>query len=883
MKDYYKYEVKKVLEELGTSEEGLSSKEVVERTKLYGKNTLPKGNKKSVFQIFLEQFRSPIVYIMFIAGILSIVGKEYVDAFAIMFIVLIDAVVGTVQEYQASKEAESLQKLIQVKCNVVRDGKERVINSEDLVVGDIMILESGNKISADARILTSLNLNVDESILTGESLPREKNADVIKEDKSMQDVDNMLFAGTNVVKGRCTAVVVAIGAETEIGKISSTVMQDDGEKTPLTIRMEKLTKQITVMIVVIAIIITILMLVKGNALTEVFTSVVALSVSALPEGLPLALTLALTIGSYRMSQKNVIVKKLTAVESLGSCTVIASDKTGTLTVNEQTAKKIVLPSGKSFDIDGSGYNGNGKVHTNDDADIKEAMEIAKLGVINNEASLKQVGDDWTSFGDSIDIAFLALGEKLNLDSYYTELKKVPYESEKKYSAVFYKENNITYCTVKGSLEKVLSFCDSMVVDGEEKPLDIKKINKQNEELAKDGFRVIALAKSRKIKKVPIKEEILDEDIPKLSFSGLVAFIDPIRLEAVDAVKACKNAGIKVVMITGDHPLTAFAIARNLGLVDNEKEVTNGEELDKYIEDEQALDKFVKSKKVFTRVTPLQKLAIINSYKRQGEFVAVTGDGVNDAPAIKSANIGVAMGSGTDVAKEASNMIVIDDNFNSIVQGIEEGRNAYSNIRKVAYFLLSCGISEVLFFVLSLIFNMDAPLVAIQLLWLNLVTDGLQDIALSFEREEESVMKEKPRNPKESIFNKLMFEEVLLSGISIGLIVFITWVVLMNIRMDVEMARGYIMTLMVFIQNVHVLNCRSEKLSIFKLRKNKNRFVIFSILSAIFLQIFILYVPFFRTVLKVDAIGFMGIVYMFLLSLPIILLMEVFKIIRRKEN
>lgn len=883
MKDYYKYEVEDLLKELGTSEEGLSSKEVVERNKLYGKNTLPKGKKKNVFQIFLEQFRSPIVYIMFIAGILSIIGNEYVDAFAIMFIVLVDAVVGTIQEFQASKEAESLQKLIQVKCKVVRDGKERMVNSEDLVVGDIMILESGNKISADARIITSLNLNVDESILTGESLPREKDSLPIKEDKSMQDVDNMLFAGTNIVKGRCTAVVVAIGAETEIGKISTKVMEDDEEKTPLTIRMEKLTKQITVMIVVIAIIIIVLMLVKGNEITEVFTSVVALSVSALPEGLPLALTLALTIGSYRMSQKNVIVKKLTAVESLGSCTVIASDKTGTLTVNEQTAKKIVLPSGKSFDIDGSGYNGIGKVHTNDDADIKEAMEIAKLGVVNNEASLKQVGDTWTSFGDSVDIAFLALGEKLNLDSYYTELKKVPYESEKKYSAVFYKENNITYCTVKGSLEKVLSFCDAMTVDGEEKPLDIKKINKQNEELAKDGFRVIAVAKSRKIKKVPLKDEILDEDIPKLSFVGLVAFIDPIRLEAVDAVKACKKAGIKVVMITGDHPLTAFAIARNLGLTEDENEVTNGEELDKYIEDEQALDKFVKSKKVFTRVTPLQKLAIINSYKRQGEFVAVTGDGVNDAPAIKSANIGVAMGSGTDVAKEASNMIVIDDNFNSIVQGIEEGRNAYSNIRKVAYFLLSCGISEVLFFVLSLAFNMDAPLVAIQLLWLNLVTDGLQDIALSFEREEESVMNEKPRNPKESVFNKLMFEEVLLSGISIGLIIFITWVVLINIRVDVDTARGYIMTLMVFIQNVHVLNCRSETLSIFKLRKNKNRFVIFSILSAIFLQIFILYVPFFRTVLKVNSIGFTGIIYMFLLSLPIILLMEVFKLIRRKEN
>lgn len=883
MKEYYKYEIEDIFKELETSENGISTKELDERVEKYGKNELPKGKKQSVFSIFFEQFKSPIVYVMIFASILSALGKEYVDAIAILFIVLIDAIVGTIQEFQASKEAESLQNLIKVKCKVIRDGKEKLVNSEDLTIGDIMVLESGNKISADARIISSLNLNVDESILTGESLPRDKNALTIKKDTSIQDIDNMLFAGTSVVKGRCTAVVVAIGADTEIGKISSKVMEDEGEKTPLTIRMEKLSKQITVMILIVAIILTALMIFKGTSVNEVFTSVVALSVSALPEGLPLALVLALTIGSYRMSKKNVIVKKLNAVESLGSCTVIASDKTGTLTVNEQTAKKILLPSGKSFDIDGSGYNNEGKVHSNDDANIYDAMEIAKLGVINNEASLKKVGDEWKSFGDSVDIAFLALGEKLNIDTYFTEIKKVPYESEKKYSAVYYKDGDDIYCTVKGSVEKILAFSDSMIVDGEKKPLDIKKINKQNEMLAKDGFRVLAIGRSNRLNKVPDKEEIEDKDLPKLTFYGLVGFIDPIRPEAIDAVKACKKAGIKVVMVTGDHPLTAFSIARSLGLASEEKEITSGEELSEYLDDEAALDKFVKGKKVFTRVTPLEKLAIINSYKRQGEFVAVTGDGVNDAPAIKSANIGISMGSGTDVAKEASNMIVTDDNFDSIVKGIEEGRNAYSNIRKVAYFLLSCGISEVLFFTLSIVFNLDAPLVAIQLLWLNLVTDGLQDIALSFEMEEESVMSDKPRNPKESVFNRLMLDEVLLSGVSIGLIVFMLWVALVNLKIDVAVARGYIMTLMVFIQNVHVLNCRSEKESIFKLRKNKNYFVIFSIASAILLQILVLYVPFLGQILKIKSIGFEGIVCMFLLSIPIILIMEMFKFFRRREE
>jgi magnesium-transporting ATPase (P-type) len=421
----------------------------------------------------------------------------------------------------------------------------------------------------------------------------------------------------------------------------------------------------------------------------------------------------------------------------------------------------------------------------------------------------------------------------------------------------------------------------MVVDGEEKPLDIKKINKQNEELAKDGFRVIALAKSRKIKKVPIKEEILDEDIPKLSFIGLVAFIDPIRLEAVDAVKACKNAGIKVVMITGDHPLTAFAIARNLGLVDNEKEVTNGEELDKYIEDEQALDKFVKSKKVFTRVTPLQKLAIINSYKRQGEFVAVTGDGVNDAPAIKSANIGVAMGSGTDVAKETASMIIADDDFTSIVNGIKEGRIAYSNIRKITLFLISCGVAEILFFLSSIIAGYEIPLVAIQLLWLNVVTDGLQDISLSFERNSKEIMNEKPRSTKESLFDRDMFIEVCVYALAITITVMALWFFLHDIGADLIYARSCVVMLMVFIQNVHVLNCKSERQSIFKTKIFDNPLIIFTIILSIGLEIVVTQIPVLAKILKVTPLKTSEVLSLFTLSLLVILVSELFKGVRNR--
>lgn len=884
-KKWHSISIDEIYKELECDEHGLKSKDVEKRALKYGKNVLPKEKKDGFFKIFFSQFASPIVLIMIVAGIFSLLAKEYMDFFAILFIILIDAIFGTVQEWRAGKEAESLQNLIKVKTKVLRDGKEQMIDSDDLVVGDIVLLESGNKVSGDLRIISSMNLTVDESILTGESIAAVKRDSILSESVGISDRTNIVYGGTSVVTGRATCIVVETGANTEIGKISSKVLETKNEKSPLVIRMEKLSKQISILVIVIAILLTILMIVKNEPIEEVFISVVALSVSAMPEGLPLALTLALTIGSHRMSKKNVIVKKLNSVESLGSCTVIASDKTGTLTVNEQTAKKILLPDGSLFEIDGTGYNGDGKVREIDNAKIKDAIEIAKLGVINNEASLKKEQGKWVSFGDSIDIAFLALGEKLNLGSYYTEIKNIPYESEKKYSAVFYEEDQIKYCTVKGSVEKVLSFCDSMIDDSKKVKLDVDLIQKQNEALAKEGYRVIALAKSGVLESISSKEILDDEDIPKLSFVGLVAFIDPIRKETIESIDECHKAGIKVVMITGDHPLTAFAIARELGLSTTYDEVTTGDEIEEYLaKGKRQFDKFIKGKKVFTRVTPIQKLEIVNSFKRQGEFIAVTGDGVNDAPAIKTANIGIAMGSGTDVAKETGTMIIMDDNFMSIVAGIEEGRNAYSNIRKVVYLLLSCGLSEVLFFALSIIFNLPVPLVAIQLLWLNIVTDGLQDMALSFEREEKEIMKEKPRSPKESIFDKTMMQQTLLAGCTIGLIVFAVWVFLIKgIEMPVETARGYVMMLMVFMQNFHALNCRSEKTSAFKLPLSRNWFIVFSILGSILLQIVVMEVDFLSSFLKTNSMPIIDILYVFLASVPILLVMELYKKIKYRKR
>lgn len=875
LKKWHSTEKEEVLEILKSSELGLDEKEVKLRQEKYGKNELPKGKTPSLLKIFIEQLLDPIVLLLVVAMIFSILIKENIDAIAIAFIILVDIILGTFQEWKANKNVEVLTKLIEIRTKIIRSGKKIEVYSSNLVPGDIVLLSSGDKISADLRLIEANNLTIDESVLTGESTSVTKTSSTINKDVILAERKNMAYAGTSVLSGRGIGIVTATGLNTELGEIAKKVNTTKDTKSPLTIRMEKFSKQITFLVIAMAILITIVLYSKGTSGSEIFLSVIALSVSAMPEGLSLALTMALTIGSNRMSKNNVIVKKLNSVESLGSCTVIATDKTGTLTVNEQTAKKIVLPDNSTFDIEGTGYNDKGNVIPLENANIEAAKYISKLGVLNNEASLKKEKDDYEYFGDSIDIAFLALGQKMQINIDDIEItNRINYESENKYSAVFYKENGNNYCTVKGSLEKVLEFCTTMKGNNKNEKLDIEKIKKQHEDLASSGYRVIALAAGKTKSEKP----------EHLTFEGLVAFIDPVREEVTKSINDCKKAGIKVIMITGDHPLTAYSIAKDLELVENYDEVTSGKELDEYFKKgKKEFDKFVKSKKIFTRVTPLNKLEIVESYKRQGEFVAVTGDGVNDAPAIKSANIGIAMGSGTDVAKETSSMIILDDNFNSIVLGIKEGRNAYSNIRKVSYMLLSCGVAEVLFFLLAIILDMSMPLVAIQLLWLNIVTDGLQDLALSFEKSEETIMNESPRNPNETLFNIELFSEVFISGLFIGIIVFIVWIYLIKkLDMPVNIARGYIVTLMVFIQNMHVLNCRSEKSSILKVPIKSNPLIIFSIVSAIFLQVLFSEVPFLSKFLQTTSIPITHMLILFVISTTIIFIMEIYKYLKRKS-
>lgn len=860
---YHNENIDEIYIKLNAKENGLDFKEVENRLKNNGKNILPHKKRPSILTLYLKEFTSPIEIILIFTVIISFFVGEIIDAMVIIFIILVDTIMGAYQENKALKSAESLNNMLKSKSKVLRDGKEYNIDSENLVIGDIILLESGDRINADARIIESTNLQVDESVLTGESMNIMKDNKIISENTILAERKNMLYAGCNVITGRAKAIVISTGIHTEIGKIFKQVVNTEEEKTPLTIRMEKFTKQISLIIIIIAIISAIILSINGYSFDSIFLSVVALAISAMPEGLSLALTMALTIASNKMSKKNVIVKNLNSVEALGSCTVIASDKTGTLTVNEQTARKIILKSGKVVDITGTGYNDNGKVITDEENKI-EVTKIINLCALNNEAHFTKEAEKFKYYGDSIDIAFLALKAKYDISLHYELEKKISYESEKQYSAVFYKDNGRLKCTVKGSLEKVMSFSEKN-----------EKYIKQNENLSKEGYRVIAVCDG-------YVDSTNENEIKDLEFLGLVAFIDPVRDEAKESIKECLNAGIKVIMITGDHPATALTIAKDLKLATSEEEVITGSELEEiYQKGEEYFDNAIKNIRVFSRVTPTDKLNIVASLKRNGEFVAVTGDGVNDAPAIKTANIGIAMGSGTDVAIDTADLIIMDDNFTSIVEGIKEGRIAYANIRKIVLFLLSCGIAEVLFYLFSVCLGYELPLLAIQLLWLNIVTDGLQDMALSFEAGTKDIMMMKPRRTDESLFSKDLMIEVFIFGVTIAFMIFIVWKYLIDRDTNLLIARSIIMLIMVFIQNLHVLNCRSEKNSVFKVSLLSNPLVIFTIIGSVLLQIIVTNIRILSKFLKITNLSFNTIIISFVFSCIIILIAEIYKLFYRK--
>jgi len=889
---WHSLETEAVYKELQSGPEGLEYEEAADRLRFYGPNTLPLKEPPGIWTILLHQVLNPLIFILLAAAVASVAIGEVTDAIFILVVIALNSGLGAYQEYQAERSAASLQRLLKFMARVRRSGRENEIPSEEVVPGDIVLLESGNKSPADLRLVQAYGLAADESFLTGESIAAEKQTGSLPEDTGVSDRKNMVFAGSTITSGRAVGIVVGTGLETQVGIIAETVTQSESGKPPLVLRMERFVKHVSVLVLLISAGLAVLLRFQGYDAASIFFFVVALAVSAIPEGLPVALTVALSIATKRMSSRNVIVRKLTAVESLGSCTMIASDKTGTLTVNQQTARRIVLADGKAFAVSGEGYNGEGEVTAAEEAQApgsaRDRLErLARLAILANEASLVKEDGGWKHHGDAMDVAFLAMGHKLGMDS--AEVKQavrltgeIPYESERKFSAAFYEKEGAGQVAVKGAVETILDFCTLMVQDGDPTALDREVIEREAEAMAEEGMRVLAVAGGEAS---AAEEGDADTALSGLVFHGLVGFIDPLRPEAAESVSKCKDAGIQVIMITGDHPRTAGTIARELGLSDADEAPVTGSQLTEVgTPDSPAFQKLVSSTHVFARVSPAQKLEIVDVLIRRGEFVAVTGDGVNDAPALRRANIGVAMGSGTDVAKEVGSMIVTDDNFASIVAGVEEGRFAYDNVRKVIYLLISTGAAEVLMFVGAILAALPIPLLAVQLLWLNLVTNGIQDVALAFEGGEPGAMKRKPRRPDESIFDSRMIGQTVVSGLTIGAMAFGFWYWMIDAQgMEEGSARNMVLLLMVLLQNVHVFNCRSETESAFRTPLRRNVILIFGVAAAQGIHILSMHVLFMQTILGTEPIVFAQWFMTLSLALIVLVVVEVFKwVIRHRK-
>ena len=877
-----------ILDLLSSSHHGLSLDEAKIRLQQYGLNTLPRLKQPGLIKVFVHQFVSPLIYVLFAAAALSILIQEWSDAGFIFAVLLINATIGTVQEFSAQQAAAALQNLVKTRSRILRSGDSYEVQSEELVPGDIVLLESGDRVPADMRLLKENNLEIDESLLTGESLSVTKNADVIlSEDTILADRQNMVFAGSLVVRGRAHAVVVTTALSTELGNIAASVLGKSSGKAPLLVRMEKFTHRVAIIVAIAASIMSAVALMRGMPIDEVFLLAVALAVSAIPEGLPVALTVALAVGMRRMAKRHVIVQKLVAVEALGSCTYIATDKTGTLTVNQLTVQKIVLPNNDRWDVSGEGIIPEGEIlHDNKPIkpDEKHLLErICRVAVLSNEAFLGHRNHNWTTHGDPMDIALLVFAHKAgfvkdDIKERYAETAMIPFESEHQFAASLNQINTVmSSVSVKGAYEKLLPMCSYMATDDKDETIDINHITKQAEKLAEEGYRVLALV-SGEIKQ---EKDFTEAQLNNLTFLALVGVIDPLRSEAKAAVTACQQAGIDVAMVTGDHPVTAYAIAHELGLASSQKQVVTGYELKQKDDSIHEFDALVSNARVFARVEPTQKLKIVNSLQRNGHFVAATGDGANDAPALKAAEVGVAMGKyGTDVARESSELIITDDNFSSIVAGIEEGRVAYNNVRKVIFLLISTGAAEIVLFILALFSGLPLPLLAVQLLWLNLVTNGIQDVALAFEPAEGDELMSPPRSPTEGVFNRIMIERVLISSLVIGVVAFLVFQYLYEQGYGLDAARNGTLLLMVLFENIHVFNSRSETRSVFTHNPLRNHFLLFGTLAAQLIHIGAMYTPWISDVLHIQPVSLDYWLDMLLISITVLIVMEGHKLVRR---
>jgi magnesium-transporting ATPase (P-type) len=836
------------LEFLAADEAGLTGLEAQARLAQYGPNVLPSQPPPGALRITVRQLKSPLIYVLLAAAVLSTALGDLSDAAFIGAVLFINSALGGWQEWRAERQSQALKLLLQIRATVLRDGESVEVEASQLVPGDVVVLESGQRVPADLRLLQAHGLEVDEALLTGESLPVAKDADrLAAAEAGPADCANLAFAGTTVARGRAHGLVVATGAHTAVGRLAIAAAAAEAGKPPLLERMERFSRVIAVAIVSAATIIGLIaVLLHQASVTTMFMTGVALAVSAIPEGMPVAITIALAIAARRMAERGAIVRRLPAVEGLGSCTLIASDKTGTLTCNELTVCTAMLADGRRCHVTGAGYEPAGGIEIEGaggatDAALQELLDVA---VACNEADLHRRNGRWSWRGDPTDVALLTFAWKGGVDreallSRRPLVNSIPFEPEHQFAATFHEHAGSGWIAVKGAPERVLAMCE---VPGSGREVALAAAT----ELAGHGYRVLALASGRLPRVVPPSE--LPQAPSGLSFAGLVGLVDPLRPGAAEAVRRCHEAGITVAMVTGDHPVTALAIARELGIADSPEDVVHGDDLRRGGED--AARRLIRQGRVFARVAPEQKLTIVRAAQATGHFVAVTGDGVNDAPALRHANIGVAMGrSGTDAARDASDLVVTDDNFATIVAGVEQGRIAYQNIRNVVYLLIAAGIGEVLTVGVAVLLGLPLPFLAVQLLWLNLVTNGIQDVALACEQGRGDELEQRPRRPDEPIFDRLMVRRVLIGGLWMATLCIGTFAVLLANGVAVAEARNATMLLMVLLQNVDAFNARSETRSALRIPLRNNPLLVAGVLAALAAHVAAMHVPWMQRLLR----------------------------------
>ena len=812
---------------------GLSTREAEKRVKTYGLNELKHNKKKSPVLIFLAQFNDFLVWVLIGATIISGFIGDKADAITILIIVIVNAILGFVQEFRTEKSLEALQELAAPTCKVIRDGNIKVVSSKELTIGDLVVLEAGDRIPADGTFIDAANMVVDESLLTGESVGISKDTTKGK---------NSGFMGTIVLKGRGLIIIDAIGMKTEMGKIANLLDNIEEDKSPLRERLDSLGKILVVMCIVVCLIVTILGIIRGNDITEMFLLGVSLAVAAIPEGLAAIVTVALALGVGRMLKRNALVRKLPAVETLGCTSVICSDKTGTLTQNKMTVKEILV---------------NGRIYELDKEKIYDCEKLKEAFIYCNDANYNyEIKDiEKAVMGDPTETALVKAFYKdsKELQKFVEKSKRVyeiSFDSTRKMMTVIMNENGKETCYMKGAPERVLEKCNSVLENGKVKPLTYQKkkqIYSYIEAMSNRALRCIAAAyKEENL----VKNESVECD---LIFLGVAGSMDPPRIEVKDAVLKCKMAGIKPIMITGDHKNTALAIAKSINICNSDDQAVTGDELEKMSDSE--LVKKVNKIRVFARVSPNHKLRIVRAFKKDNNIVAMTGDGVNDAPAIKEADIGVAMGiSGTDVTKEAAAMVLMDDNFATIVSAVEEGRVIYDNIRKFIRYLLSCNLGEVLTMFLASLFYLPNPLTPIQILFVNLATDGLPAIALGVDPPDKDIMRQSPREKNEGIFARGLWEKIIVRGSLIGVCTLLSFMSGRYYGMDLATCRTITMCTLVMSQLLHVFECRSERHSIFEINIFSNIYLLGAVLVSMTMICCILYIPFLSGIFNTVALN-----------------------------